>query len=260
MSRSVLSGEGATAPNLACYATLSLAAEAGVTRCLRSSESLHFAIAAHRTESAAGFVQGTASPAKHQSGRLSSISCFAVCASGALHKRRGTEDAVDFPTRCPVSFGDPQSWERGIQASVDQIGQERLHHLGLIGAALADAQDVPFFARRIEAQGDQYDSIPEMDAVDHDHRQIDVDPARKSGSQPPSVQGHEGARHGASGNRGLRLTQRQFFKGRAIASRVHVACDRRNRRGVQKLGLCRPGKGRQRELSGFQGASAGRES
>ena len=96
-----------------------------------------------------------------------------------------------------------------FKPAVDQIAQQRSHHLRFLGAAFANAEHV-LVALGIEAQRDQHDAVAEVDAVDHHHRQIDaVDTPRQPLGELCAAERHEAARYRALGHRTLRFIGRQ---------------------------------------------------
>jgi hypothetical protein len=88
---------------------------------------------------------------------LEDVAAFVLLAP--LHERTGAEDLQD---RAPERLGavdDPQARGISIQTALDEIGQQRAHHLGLLGAAFPESEDV-FPPIGVQAQGDQHHARP----------------------------------------------------------------------------------------------------
>ena len=90
-----------------------------------------------------------------------------------VHQRVLAEDVFDRPAQRLAAVDDEQDRLVGIEATVDEIGQQRPGQRGVLGAAFPEPER-DLDALRRDAERDDVGALGDFDAVEHHHREAHV--------------------------------------------------------------------------------------
>ena len=96
-----------------------------------------------------------------------------LVAMTAVHQRVLAEDVFDRPAQRLAAVDDEQDRLVGIEATVDEIGQQRPGQRGVLGAAFPEPER-DLDALRRDAERDDVGALGDFDAVEHHHREAHV--------------------------------------------------------------------------------------
>ena len=101
-----------------------------------------------------------------------------LVALAAMHERVLAEDVADRLAQRLAAVDDEQDRLLGVQAAVDEIGQQRPRERGVLGAAFPEPErDLDAFGA--DPERDDVRALGDLEAVEHHHRQAHViQPAR----------------------------------------------------------------------------------
>ena len=91
----------------------------------------------------------------------------------ALHERASAEAIDDGTPQGLAAVDHPQPGTVGVQPTIDEVAQQLAHDPSALGGALAQPQHM-LVALGVDAECHQNDTLAEVDAVDHDDRQIQL--------------------------------------------------------------------------------------
>ena len=135
-----------------------------------------------------------------------------------------------------------------IEPSVEQIPEQLLGDLAILGRPLAKAEHV-LRSVGIDAQDDQHRVIAEDDAIDHEHPKVQVaQRGREPGRHLPLRERDEAARHGAlRGASFVRPCRERLQTPPVLPSRDSTG-DRFHRVPIERIPIRSEGEARKREL------------
>ena len=153
----------------------------------------------------------------------------------ALDQGPGSEDAADRLAHPLAAVDHKQPGAFDDQTAPNEVLEQTLAHLLTLAAAFSDSQHL-LAPRRIDSLSGQHEVLVENDAVDLQHREVDVAerPAEERFHLPRRA-GHEPSRHAGAARAPLGQLDRQRLQAVGVASRAHPEQDLPLRPLIQRV-------------------------